>query len=176
MPASNPYAAPHADLDAPPIAVTTPALPAGRAARLGAQLIDLVLLTMPVMMVSVGAVLSVQAHRPGALPQSQADALLMTLGGVGVALLMLFQLYLLSATGQSLGKRWVGVRIVKLDGSPASFWRVILLRLVLPSLLSWIPYAGWAFFPVNFLFIFADDRRCLHDRIAGTKVVEVPGT
>ena len=75
----------------------------------------------------------------------------------------------------SLGKQWLGLRIVRVDGSRATFVRAVLLRMLLPWLLAWIPFVGWFLLPVDWLVIFREDCRCLHDLIAGTKVVVVPG-
>lgn len=44
----------------------------------------------------------------------------------------------------------------------------VLMRSVLNRILSFIPFYAL----VDILFIFREDRRCLHDRIAGTQVVQ----
>jgi hypothetical protein len=57
-------------------------------------------------------------------------------GGTGSALIVVlsiaalwaYQWYLLSTTGQTLGKRWSGIRIVKVDGSPLTFVSAVLVR------------------------------------------------
>ena len=40
-----------------------------------------------------------------------------------------------------------------------------------PKVMGAVPYLGMIFHLVDSLFIFREDRRCLHDRIAGTRVV-----
>jgi formylglycine-generating enzyme required for sulfatase activity/tetratricopeptide (TPR) repeat protein/uncharacterized RDD family membrane protein YckC len=89
----------------------------------------------------------------------------------GVLFLASRQIYLLSTQGQSIGKKFVGIRIMKPDGGNAGFVRAFLLRSCVPSLIGAIPYLGQALAVVDILFIFGDRRRCLHDRIAGTIVV-----
>jgi uncharacterized RDD family membrane protein YckC len=79
--------------------------------------------------------------------------------------------YLLHAHGQTLGKRVVGTRIVRTDGARAGLPRILGLRILAPALLGAVPYAGAVFGLANILFIFREDRRCLHDHIAGTVVV-----
>ncbi len=96
------------------------------------------------------------------------------LGVLGLLGLAIYQWYLLSMTGQTLGKKWMRVRVVKLDGSPVDFASAVVLR-------SWVPYGltfvgslivvGSVLPLVDALMIFGDERRCLHDLIAGTKVV-----
>jgi uncharacterized RDD family membrane protein YckC len=90
------------------------------------------------------------------------------------------QIFLLTSRGQSLGKILLGVRVVRADdGEKPGFLRAWLLR-ELPSgtiqgLLQLVPIVGFflrfAFVTTNYLMIFREDRRCLHDFIAGTRVV-----
>ncbi len=47
------------------------------------------------------------------------------------------------------------------------------MRYFLPTLISQVPFIGGIFGLVNALFIFGAERRCLHDRLAGTRVVDV---
>jgi uncharacterized RDD family membrane protein YckC len=82
------------------------------------------------------------------------------------------QLSLLSMSGQSLGKKIVGTRVVNLGGSSAGFVGAVLLRSVVPGMIGGIPCIGPIFSLVDILCIFSEDRRCLHDLIAGTQVVE----
>jgi uncharacterized RDD family membrane protein YckC len=53
--------------------------------------------------------------------------------------------------------------------------RAVLLRLILPAIIGFIPilggFLGLAFWLADVLFIFGKERRCIHDFIAGTKVV-----
>jgi uncharacterized RDD family membrane protein YckC len=77
------------------------------------------------------------------------------------------QLWLLTASGQTIGKKAMGIRIVKVDTEQnGGFVPNVLLRTILNALISLIPFYSL----VDILFIF-NDRRCLHDKIAGTKVV-----
>ena len=62
-------------------------------------------------------------------------------------------------------------------GAPVDFVTGVLLRVwitgVLGSfVLSWI---GCLFWIIDSCMIFGQERRCLHDHIASTRVVEVPG-
>jgi uncharacterized RDD family membrane protein YckC len=74
----------------------------------------------------------------------------------------------LATRGQTIGKRLLGLRIVRLDGSRATFQSALVVRAMVTMLLDLVP--GFAL--VDALFIFRGDRRCLHDLIAGTKVVD----
>ncbi|HYO56940.1 RDD family protein [Archangium sp.] len=93
------------------------------------------------------------------------------LGGLGSFAMLGFQLYLLATTGQSLGKRAMGIKVVRTDGSPVDLGRLILLRNVVPM---FIGVATCNLFTlVDPLFIFSAERRCLHDHLADTKVIMV---
>lgn len=80
--------------------------------------------------------------------------------------------YWLAKHGQTIGKRVVGTRIVNADDEQLpSFQRLLALRYGVVSLASLIPVAGSFLALIDVLFIFRADRRCLHDLIAGTKVI-----
>jgi uncharacterized RDD family membrane protein YckC len=77
----------------------------------------------------------------------------------------------LRRSGQSLGKRLLGIRVVRGDGSPASAARIFWLRNVVTCLPAIIPPLGLLYAVVDSAFIFSRSRRCLHDRVADTMVV-----
>ena len=97
-------------------------------------------------------------------------------GWVTVALgsaFLVSSIVLLGTRGQTLGKIVAGTRIVALDGSRVGFLRAVFLRGVLPTLCGRVPVVGPFFGLVDTLMIFGKDKRCLHDQMAGTKVVKV---
>lgn len=84
------------------------------------------------------------------------------------------QLWMVVTSGQTIGKRVLDLRIVTFeDGTNPGFVKVFLLRAVLPAVLGAIPLIGLPFTLADYGFIFRADRRCLHDLIAGTKVIKV---
>lgn len=132
---------------------------ATRRARLAASLVDGVALLLPSLLLGVLRCL--------ALPDEAA----MTAPAVyvPVVFVLLVQASLIRGTGASLGKRLLGIRVVRRDGRPAEVWRIALLRNALSMALC--GYCGW-FGLVDALFIVGEDRRCLHDWLAGTRVVK----
>jgi len=76
--------------------------------------------------------------------------------------------YLLSRQGQTLGKKWVGIRIVRPNGQAASLLQLVILRTVVPFMLSTV---GGLFTMADIAFIFRENRKCLHDEIAQTIVI-----
>lgn len=88
--------------------------------------------------------------------------------------LLIVQVWLLTTRGQTIGKKLMGIRIVRLtDESNPGFVSAVLVRAVLPAIIGMVPYFGFLFTIVDVCFIFRDDRRCVHDLMAGTKVVKV---
>jgi uncharacterized RDD family membrane protein YckC len=81
--------------------------------------------------------------------------------------------WLVAANGQSIGKRLLGIKVVRTDGSRASFARIFLLRNVVNGLPNLLPYVGWLYQLIDPLMIYQDSRQCLHDKIADTIVVRV---
>lgn len=92
---------------------------------------------------------------------------------VGVACLttyVIYNAYLLSVRGQSLPKKIMGIRIVThpdsdMPGAGKAFWMRGALNFVIANC---VPLYGL----VDLCFIFREDRRCIHDLIAGTQVVK----
>ena len=81
-----------------------------------------------------------------------------------------YNFYLLSNEGQSIGKKMVGIRIVNYhDGDNPGFVQAVLMRSVVSFLLAnFVPFYSL----IDACFIFGDERRCLHDLIANTTVIE----
>jgi uncharacterized RDD family membrane protein YckC len=93
------------------------------------------------------------------------------LGGLGALGVLGYQLYLLATTGQSLGKRTMGIKVVRADGSPVDLGRLIFLRNIVPGLIGMATCNLFSL--IDPFFIFSANRRCLHDHLADTKVIQV---
>jgi uncharacterized RDD family membrane protein YckC len=98
----------------------------------------------------------------GSSPEQPPSFAPMVLGYLAFFGMWIYQTVRLIRTGQTLGKKWAGVKVVRLDGGLASFGNHFLRGLVL-ALLGII----------SILFIFRADRRCLHDLAGETKVIAV---
>lgn len=74
--------------------------------------------------------------------------------------------------GQTIGKWLLGLRIVSVDtGRPLPVGQLITRRYLPGWIAGLLPRIGGVYGLVNVLMIFREDRRCLHDVIAGTHVV-----
>jgi len=187
-----------ADAYSPPGSDVNAGIPAGpqgagaplaeRGTRLAAASLDGILVAVPLLpMVALGIYYGVQTQREVARAASGADvanllsvrisdttgvlALVACIGVLGAMAMVIYQWVLISRTGQSLGKKWTGIRIEKIDGLRLSFGSAVVLRNWVPKVMGMVPYLGAVFHLVDLLYIFREDRRCLHDHFAGTQVV-----
>ena len=139
---------------------------AERGDRFVANLVDSFVVVLPWLVGGLIGGLSGSKDSDGVLP-----AMLMALGALASLGIAGYQLYLVGTTGQTIGKRSRGIRVVRLDGSPASLGRILLLRNIVPGILGSL--CGLVNL-IDALMIFGEERRCLHDLLADTKVVQVP--
>lgn len=93
--------------------------------------------------------------------------------GVLVALVVfVIDLILLARNGQTIGKKLLGIKVVRVDGSPVTLFRVFFLRYVVNTLISLIPFLGSIYGLADSLMIFGEKRRTIHDHIADTIVIK----
>jgi uncharacterized RDD family membrane protein YckC len=174
QPDVNPFAPPTADVDFGTQAQLAPgeAALADRGTRLGAALLDGLLYVVAMIPAIIAGISAGSVSEGGNYWVFKA----MT-NGVGIITavawlgLVIYQAYLVSTTGQTLGKRWTKIKIVKMDGSPVNFVSGVLLRAWLIAIVQQIPVINIISGLLDPLLIFREDRRCLHDHIAGTKVI-----
>src|SRR5262249_52126407 len=106
--------------------------------------------------------------------------------------LHILQWALIATRGQTLGKMMIKTRIVRMDGSSVGFVHGVVLRIWVITIPSWIlvglmltgmdprtllpaSVAIGLIGLLDALFIFGESRRCLHDLIAGTRVIQALG-
>ena len=165
---ANPYAPPQAVVRdiADPSALTAPA---GRGIRLGATTLDSIIFAAmvyaPVLLASAGGGAMAAAGSEGSSNVMLAAG--SGLAVVGFTVWCWLTITYVSRNGQSIGKKLLGIKVVRSDGSPVSLGRLFWLRNVVNGLFSLIPLYGFA----DAISIFGESRQCLHDRIAGTIVL-----
>ena len=157
----DPYARPQAELLAPPLPAAVVASSASRWLRLGARLLDQLIAALAFIPAIVA--LAVGEHGGGVWFMAG-----LALTGVLLVALFVVNLIGLDRTGQTLGKRLVGIRILRRDGSHPTLGRSFGLRSFVPGLIAM--FVG-PFGLLDALWIFGDERRCLHDLMADTVVV-----
>ena len=126
---------------------------ASRGARLIAKIIDVAILIVGIIFVVIFFLI---------------DDVLGVLSLLSLLAVPILQIVLLSKDGQTVGKKALNIRIVMVTTSQnGGFVPNVVLRAWLITLLGFIPFLGL----VDVLFIFREDQRCIHDLIAGTRVI-----
>ena len=180
----NPFAPPRAHVEdqygAPQQVVT-----ATRASRFLAVLID----CSPGLAIGVVGAIVAMLMLPGmfagkfdpAAGGMMAFGLFMLLAFAALIGWLIWNIVLVYKYGQTVGKRAMGIRVVRMDGSRVSFARFFFLRWLAVAVASAIvaKIFGAMHMPllanltglVDCLFIFGAAHRCIHDYIADTQVV-----
>lgn len=172
--APNPASTPEANLYAPPAARVDDVVPegetvlAGRGSRLGAAIIDTIILIL--FQLAVNLLFGLDIYNTVSPPGMLTMLMLQLLG---MAFYLAINYKLLATSGQSIGKKLMNIRIVRTDGSKVDINRILLRRLAPVWIVSAIPKVGPFVAMVDVLFIFRESRKCLHDDIADTIVVKV---
>jgi len=91
----------------------------------------------------------------------------------GILLFVLINGRLLAEKGQTIGKRAMGIKIVTLRGELPDVSEHLLKRYGFYFLIGYIPFIGQTLSLINVLIIFGDERRCGHDYVANTTVVNI---
>lgn len=71
----------------------------------------------------------------------------------------------------TVGKVLLGMTIKRSNGNKCSASRIIFLRIIVNGIICSVPAVGTIYAIVDILFIFGEDRQCIHDLIADTIVV-----
>ena len=136
---------------------------AERGTRLGAYLID----TFSYLILAVPIIISIKNN-----PEAEPNGIIILVSLLMLAL-TIANLVLLHRYGQTIGKRMLSIQIVRSDYSRAGLGRIIFMRALPIGLLGNIPGVGPLVSLADALFIFRDSRRCIHDEIADTIVVNL---
>lgn len=167
MDPQNPYQSPQAPLTAPGPADQELA---DRGVRLVAAIIDgIIMLILMIPLMFFGGYINAVMEAAQAGQQTYGLQILWGIGGV--ILFFIVQYLPLSQSGQTWGKRVMKIKIVDLDGNQPSLATLMGKRYLFSQGVGIIPCLGAIVVLVDVLMIFRDDRRCLHDQIAGTRVV-----
>lgn len=164
---NNPYA--------PPTAAVSDATsdagvePADRGTRLGAAIVDILINFVVALPMGISVGLSLTS------PSEIAQAMFGIGGLVTFALAIawiVYTIYLVNKNGQTIGKKLLGIKVVRSNGTKASLGRIFWLRNVVNAIPGMIPMIGYFYVLADHLWIFSERRQCLHDKIADTIVVK----
>jgi uncharacterized RDD family membrane protein YckC len=140
---------------------------ASRWSRLGASMIDglsIMVVTVPVMYFTGGFENIMEGTQP-------SHTYNLTIGILGIIIFFIINTKLLINKGQTIGKLALGIKIVDLDNNLPELKNHLLKRYATYLLPGQVPLIGQLFSFVNVAFIFGKQKRCIHDHVAGTKVI-----
>jgi len=176
----NRFAPPRAEVE-DSIETGTGLVEAGRGERFLAALIDGLVPTIVIIAILAAVAIPAyenyrQQHVPGIEPPPLGSGHHVTgswawLGAFALLGYFIYSAVLVYLYGQTFGKRAMGIRVVRTDGARVAFSRFIFLRWLPIAMIGSIPFVGWIASLLDPLLIFRESRRCLHDDIAGTRVV-----
>jgi uncharacterized RDD family membrane protein YckC len=137
---------------------------ASRWARLGASIIDSIIMmfvVIPAMYFTGGFDGIMEGREPGFV-------YMFSMGIVSFIVFFAINYRFLVSNG----KKVLEIKIVDLNGNVPQFQPQLLIRYAVYLLPGQIPMVGQLFSLINVLFIFSAEKRCIHDLVAKTKVVQ----
>ena len=170
MSTENPYSTPVTD---PTLAVDPSAYAGTQLATLGQRFLGAFvdgLISIVAVAPVMGVLFAMGAMKAG---EGMGFGVSLVSGLIVFALCMAIQYAPLKQSGQTWGKKAAKTRIVTMQGTQPSIGDLIGKRYAFYQLVGIIPVIGSIVSLVNILMVFKKDRRCLHDMIAGTQVIQV---
>ena len=166
----NPYAAPETTGFALENSANGPPL-ATLGQRFGGALID-GLLMLPLIAVVFYLTVNTAVIAPGGSEPAVPILVTLMIVPISIVWFLILHGYLLATKGQTIGKMAVGTQIVDAQtGALVPLLPLFLKRNVSMQVLAMIPIVGNFIALIDALMIFRASRKCLHDDIAGTKVI-----
>jgi uncharacterized RDD family membrane protein YckC len=173
--ANNKYAPPKSEVAD---VVPDEDIKASRGSRLGASIIDSLIIFIPMMPAYVQAMpllvragTGMQRNVFASWGVVASTGTWFYVGLIWMLIMLVINGVLAHRNGQSIAKKLLGIKDVRTDGSRASFARIFWLRNVLNSAFTFIPLIGSFYGLIDVLFIFGSPKRCVHDYIADTIVI-----
>jgi uncharacterized RDD family membrane protein YckC len=163
MDEDNVYSPPAADLE-----TSQGSILASRWARLAGSLVDGI-----VSMIILGPVMYFTGFWERAMSGEVPILDTIIYGLLGLVVYLVLNGYLLSKHGQTIGKLVLGTKIISVETNEIlPLWKVFVVRYLPLAVLANLPLIGPLIVMIDSLFIFRKDKRCVHDLIAGTKVIK----
>ncbi len=141
---------------------------ATRLSRLGSALIDMLIMMVFTLPFSYALGLF-EYIKSGEQPPPLVTAIVVVLG---IAIYFAINGKLLAQKGQTIGKKFNNIKIVTLEGEKPDLLQLMVKRYLPYFGFPYVPFIGTLLNLVNLCWIFGKSSRCLHDYIAGTKVVK----
>lgn len=140
------------------------------------SLFQFALIVPGIVLMIVGMVMAIEEERATGGP---AQLPTIFIAGVGVLVFsgvlgIGIQIFLLVARSQTVGKYMMQTQVVDFEtGQPADWLHTIILRILVNGMIGSLPCVGFIYSIADILFVFRDDRRCIHDLLASTTVIDI---
>jgi len=174
-PATNKYAPPRSQVQDPELAPAGFEL-AARGTRLGASIIDGLVFGLPFVASFILAAPMMQRGsgvNPFAIWRLAAHTGVAFYVGIVIELVVIgVSTVFVYRDAQTIGKKLCDIKVARADGSRATLARILFLRYLPSALLQFIPVLTQLYSLADALFILGRARRCIHDYIADTIVIE----
>jgi uncharacterized RDD family membrane protein YckC len=138
---------------------------AGISDRIAASILDSIVLFGPIFVLAFGMVLT-GLEGP---PYEEITGFAYALWFFGVCL---YQWFWIATDGTTIGKRQMGIHILRDDGTPVGAWRALVVRqwlMAVPRMM--LGGLGSVLMLLDVAMVLGERRKCLHDWLAGTVVV-----
>lgn len=174
---TNPYSPTAVSLESSAAFAAEGAILATRWERFAGAFIDnicLMIVMMPIMFLLGFGIVASNVETAETL--ETVPEIVLEMGGVLLAAVIFLALhgYLLATRGQTIGKVLMKTQIVdRTTNAVPHFGPLVLKRYVWIWVIQWIPFFGGLIGFLDAVLIFRESRACLHDDLAGTKVIKL---
>jgi uncharacterized RDD family membrane protein YckC len=121
------------------------------------------------LMLAVGTGILIAQSMAGNSTTDQVNPMLLMVMLAPMIMLTVVNWCMIAMDGQSVGKLLCRIKIVDLKGESPGFFQGVFMRYWVVGLLNMVPFFGL----IDAFWIFSNDaKRCLHDYIAGTFVID----
>ena len=151
---------------------------AGAGARLGARIIDIVIMGVAMILLLIIGVMALLGFSSGDSVTDDEETIgwAFIFGFTGIAALvgLLYEVVLIATRGQTLGKMMTSIKVVRADDGSVPGWGKSIGRWIIPVVLAFIPAVGWLLSLLVYVSLLWDSaRQGWHDKAAGTLVIKV---
>ena len=143
-------------------------------ARLGARLLDFVIMIIAVVVLALifGASISLGSgsDEGSGLALGALLGVILLFGLAGIV----YEVTMIALKGQTVGKMATSVKVIRADNGQLPGWGKSIARWIIPALLNIIPFVGWILALLCYVSLTWDKvRQGWHDKAAATLVVKV---
>ena len=140
-------------------------------ARLGARIIDIVILIVGIIVLLLIGVASAVGLNGDGDDQGAAAAVL-AFAFAALIVGVLYEVTMIALKGQTLGKMATSIKVVRADNGLVPGWGKSIGRWIIPAALGFIPFVGWILGLLVYVSLLWDRaRQGWHDKAAATLVI-----